>query len=98
MLRHVVMFQWSEGIDEAHVAATTAAFDVLPSKIDVLRSYVHGPDAGISEGNYDYVVVADVDSPEDFVTYRDHPDHQALVGEFIAGKVAQRSAVQYLVD
>lgn len=92
------MFQWSEGVDEAHVAATTAAFDALPSKIDVLRSYVHGPDAGISEGNYDYVVVADVDSPEDFVTYRDHPDHRALVGEFIAGKVAQRSAVQYLVD
>jgi len=92
------MFQWSEGIDEAHVAATAAAFDALPSKIDVLRSYVHGPDAGISEGNYDYVVVADVDSPEDFVTYRDHPDHQALIGKFIAGKVAQRSAVQYLVD
>jgi hypothetical protein len=98
MFRHVVMFQWAEGIDEAHVAAASAAFDELPSKIDVLRSYVHGPDAGISEDNYDYVVVADVDSPDDFVTYRDHPDHQALVGEFIAGRVTARSAVQYRVD
>jgi len=97
MFRHVVMFQWAEGIDETHVDATTAAFDALPAKIDVLRSYVHGPDAGVSDGNFDYVVVADVDSPEDFATYRDHPDHQALVGEFIAGKVTARSAVQYQV-
>ena len=95
MFRHVVMFQWAEGIDEAHIAAAGAAFDALPGKIDVLRSYVHGPDVGISEGNYDYVVVADVDGPDEFVTYRDHPDHQALVGEFIAGKVTARSAVQY---
>lgn len=92
------MFQWSEEIDEAHVAATTAAFDALPSKVDVLRSYVHGPDAGISEGNYDYVVVADLESPADYVTYRDHPDHQALIGAFIAGNVTARSAVQYMVD
>ena len=98
MFRHVVMFQWAEDVDEAHVAATAAAFDDLPGKIDVLRSYVHGPDAGISEGNFDYVVVADVDSPDDFATYRDHPDHQALVREFIAGKVTQRSAVQHRVD
>jgi hypothetical protein len=98
MFRHVVMFSWSEGVDEAHVAAASAAFDALPAKVEVLRRYVHGPDAGISEGNADYVVVADVDSPDDFVTYRDHPDHVALVQEFIAGKVSQRLAVQYVID
>ncbi len=98
MFRHVVMFKWSEEIDAEHVAAASAALETLPSKIDVLRSYVHGPDAGISDGNFDYVVVADVDSPEDYATYRDHPDHQAMIQEFIAGKVAARSAVQYHLD
>ncbi len=95
MFRHVVMFTWAEGIDADHVAGARAAFDALPAKIDVLRNYVHGPDVGISAGNFDYVVVADVDSPDDFVAYRDHPDHVALVQRFIAGKVSQRAAVQY---
>jgi len=98
MFRHVVMFQWAEGITEAHIAATTAAFDALPAQIDVLQRYDHGPDAGVSDGNFDYVVVADVDSPEAFATYRDHRAHQALVSEFIAGKVAARAAVQYRID
>ena len=89
------MFSWADGIDSAHVAATTAAFDALPAHIDAIQSYVHGPNAGTTDGNSDYVVVADFDSADDFATYRDHPDHVALVQAFIAGKVSARNAIQY---
>ena len=98
MFRHVVMFSWTDDVDEGHVAAVSAALDTLPGKIDVLRGYRHGPDVGISDGNFDYVLVADVDSAEDFATYRDHPDHVAVIQQVFAGKVAQRSAVQYELD
>jgi hypothetical protein len=98
MFRHVVMFSWTDDVDEAHVAAVSAALDTLPGKIDVLRGYRHGPDVGISDGNFDYVVVADVDSADDFAAYRDHPDHVAVIQQVFAGKVAQRAAVQYELD
>ena len=98
MFRHVVMFSWTDEVDEAHIAAVSAALDTLPSKIDVLRGYRHGPDVGVSDGNFDYVLVADVESAEDFATYRDHPDHVAVIQQVLAGKVAQRAAVQYEVD
>jgi hypothetical protein len=98
MFRHVVMFSWTDEIDETHVASVSAALDTLPGKIDVLRGYRHGPDVGISDGNFDYVVVADVDSADDFATYRDHPDHVAVIQQVFAGKIAQRAAVQYELD
>ena len=95
MFRHVVMFSWADDVDDAHIAAVSAAFDMLPGKIDVLRRYRHGPDVGISDGNFDYVVVADLDNADDFATYRDHPDHVAVIQGLLAGRVEQRAAVQY---
>jgi hypothetical protein len=95
MFRHVVMFRWSDGVDEAHVAAVARRLDALPAAIPELRSYRHGADAGVNEGNFDYVVVADFDAPDDYITYRDHPVHTAVIAEMIAGRVDDRAAVQY---
>ena len=61
----------------------------------MIRSYVHGSDVGVSEGNYDYVVVADFDNVNDFRTYRDHPEHLLMIEELVKGRVAERAAVQY---
>ena len=98
MFRHVVMFSWTDDVDDAHIATVSAALDTLPATIDVLRTYRHGRDVGISDGNFDYVVVADFDSADDFAVYRDHPDHVAVIQRVFAGKVAQRVAVQYETD
>ena len=95
MFRHVVMFSWADDVDDAHIAAVSAALDTLPGTIDVLRAYRHGPDVGISDGNFDYVVVADLDNADDFATYRDHPDHVAVIQGLLAGRVEQRAAVRY---
>ncbi len=98
MFRHVVMFSWTDDVDEAHITAVSAALDTLPGKIDVLREYRHGPDVGISDGNFDYVLVADLDNADDFATYRDHPEHVAVIKQVFAGRIDQRAAVQYEVD
>jgi hypothetical protein len=97
MLRHVVMFRWAEGVEPSHEADVHAGLDELADSIEVIRSYVHGPDAGVSTGTFDYVVVADFDSAEDFLAYRDHPLHQAFIARLITGKVGERAAVQYEV-
>ena len=93
--RHVVMFQFADHVDDEHVEKVRAGLSSLPGQIEQIRSYVHGRDVGISEGNFDYVVVADFDNVNDFITYRDHPQHQLLIQELIKDHVADRSAVQY---
>jgi hypothetical protein len=93
--RHVVMFTWDDHVDEEHVAKVSAGLSALPPEIDVIRSYVHGADVGISEGNFDYVVVADFDNVNDYRTYRDHPQHVLMIEELVKGNVAGRAAVQY---
>ena len=96
--RHVVMFKWEDHVDEAHVEQVHAGLAALPDDIDVIRSYVHGPDLGVSEGTYDYVVIADFDDLDDFLTYRHHPLHVQLIDDLIAGHVADRASVQYRTD
>ena len=95
MIRHVVMFEWNDDVDDAHIAATSAALTALGESLPEIAVYRHGADLGINDGNFDYVVVGDFTTVDDYVTYRDHPDHQALIQTFIAGRVATRAAVQY---
>ena len=93
--RHVVMFKWAEGVDDDHIVRVRDGLSALPSEIDEIRSYMHGSDVGVAEGNYDYVVVADFDNVNDWRTYRDHPSHLLFIEELVKGKIAERAAIQY---
>ena len=93
--RHVVMFQWADHVDVDHIARVRDALDALPDQIPQVRSYQHGADVGVAEGNFDYAIVADFDRVDDWRTYRDHPAHVLFVEELVKGHVANRSAVQY---
>ena len=97
MIRHVVMFRWHDHVDRAAVAALDAALDRLPTVIGEIVSYVHGPDLELSDTTFDYVLVADFETVDDFHTYRDHPEHQAFIAEHIGDTAAERVAVQYQV-
>lgn len=93
--RHVVMFKFNEGLGAEHVARVKEGLDSLPPQIEQIRRYVHGPDVRVSEGNWDYVLVADFDNMDDWITYRDHPTHQLFIAEHIAGNLADKASVQY---
>ncbi|MDH4278459.1 MAG: Dabb family protein [Acidimicrobiia bacterium] len=98
MFRHVVMFKWADGVDADHVAAVAAGLDNLAATIEQIKQYRHGPDVGLSDQNFDYVVVGDFDSSDDYVVYRDDPVHKDFIAELIAGRVTERAAVQYEID
>ena len=98
MFRHVVLFRFAEDLDAAHIAAVAAGLDALPAAIPEIRRYVHGADLGVSDGNFDYAVVADFDSEDDFLTYRHHPVHQQFIADCITGKAIDRAAVQYSTE
>ncbi len=93
--RHVVMFEWADDVEPDHAQTVAAALDALPPQIPVIKGYVHGSDVGVSEGNFDYVLVADFDNVNDWRTYRDHPEHVLFIAEHIKGKVKNRAAVQF---
>ncbi|MEA2023094.1 MAG: Dabb family protein [Actinomycetota bacterium] len=95
MFHHVAMFRFKEGTTAEQVDAATTALRALPSQIDVLTRYKCGPDAGITDGSWDYVVVADVADSDDFATYRDHPAHRAVVTDFMAPIIAEGVRVQF---
>lgn len=98
MLRHVVMFRWNDGVGDAHVAELGAGLDDLARTIPEIAAYRHGPDAGINPGNFDYVVVGDFATEQDYLTYRDHPRHRDLIERLIAPHIRERSAVQFRID
>ena len=95
MFRHVVMFEWVDGVDSADIDSMAAALDALVSTVPEVVSYLHGPDVGISEGNFDYVIVGEFASDDDYVVYRDHPEHQRIIADLVKPHVAKRAAVQY---
>jgi hypothetical protein len=92
--RHIALFRFADHVTPEMVEQLGAALTQLPSQIEELRNYVHGPDLGVSEGNFDYAVVADLDDVDGYVAYRDHPAHVALIEKYVKGNVAERAAVQ----
>jgi hypothetical protein len=95
MLRHVVLLRWKEGATEAEKRAVEEGLRALPAAIPQIRRYELGADAGLAEGNFDFALVADFDSPADFVTYQEHPEHQRLLRERLRPAIAARAAAQY---
>ena len=95
MFRHVVMFRWKPETPAEAVAEITERLEGLPAIIPQLQAYRLGPDAGVNPGNFDFVVVADFDSSDDYLAYRDDETHRAIAETLIAPRIADRAAVQY---
>jgi Stress responsive A/B Barrel Domain len=95
MLRHVVLFTWTDDADEATRAATVEALRRLPGEVGGMTAFAVGPDAGLREGNAHTALVADFPDAEAFAGYADHPVHLQIVAEHVRPWLAARSAVQY---
>jgi hypothetical protein len=94
MIRHVAMFRWAEGITAEQLAAVRAGLDGLPGQVPSIRSYVHGPDLGLGDDRWDYVVVASFDDADGYHAYVDHPAHDAVRRERIRPLLADRAHIQ----
>ena len=93
--RQVVLWRWADDVPDDHIEQVRSALDALPAQIPQIRSFLHGSDVGVSEGNYDYVLVADFDNVADWRAFRDHPAQLLLIEEHITGNFVDRAAIQY---
>jgi hypothetical protein len=60
-----------------------------------VRAFASGPDAGLSQGNFDFAISADFDDQAGFVAYRDDPCHRDVIARYILPITALRVAVQF---
>ncbi|WP_061300011.1 Dabb family protein [Herbidospora cretacea] len=95
MFRHIVLLRWIDEATDEQKAAVVAGLETLPVAIPEVRKYVIGTDAKVSEGTFDLGIVADFDSADDYVVYRDHPVHLKLIDDVIKPILAGRAAVQF---
>jgi hypothetical protein len=97
MLRHVVLFTWTEDAGPDRRAETVAALRRLPEEVGGMTAFAVGPDAGLTEGNAHTALVADFPDAAAFGRYAAHPRHVEVVAEHVKPFLAARSAVQYEV-
>lgn len=95
MLRHVVLLRWKADTSPAQLQALREGLSALPDAIPEIRRYEFGGDAAISEGNFDFAIVADFENRSDFERYAAHAVHQKLIAERIRPILRERAAVQY---
>jgi Stress responsive A/B Barrel Domain len=94
-VRHVVTFVFRADATDDQIAAVTEGLEALPGVIPEIREYRVGRDLGLNEGNHQYAVVADFETEADYVVYRDHPAHLAVIAERIRPILVTRAAVQF---
>ena len=75
-------------------SAIADALQAVVARLDGVHSYLCGPDAGVTPGAYDFAVVGTFENRENFITYRDHPDHQQIINEMILPHLESRTVVQ----
>jgi Stress responsive A/B Barrel Domain len=95
MIRHVVLFRWTPGATAEQKQRVAAELSRLPALVPSLRDYRLGANLGLNPGNFEFAVAADFDDVDGYLAYRDHPEHRAIVAEFIQPIVTERAAVQY---
>ena len=98
MIRHVALFRFDPAATAEQRQHLSDGLDELPRLIPGVLRYSHGPDQGATEGNYDYAVVAEFATLEDYLGYRDHEAHQALIRERLAPIRTERASLQFAVE
>jgi hypothetical protein len=95
VIRHVVVFRFTDGTTADQKEAVRAALRRLPELIPEIRAYRFGDDLGLRDDNYEFAVTADFDDIDGFLVYRDHPDHLKAIAEYIAPIAKARAAAQF---
>ena len=89
------MFRWIPEAAQEQKQRVTAELSRLPALLPVLRAYHMGADLGVDQGNFDWAAVADFDDREGYLTFRDNPEHRAIIAAHIRPIIAERAAIQY---
>ena len=91
------MYRWSDAVDADHIDRVREAFDALPRRVAGIRRLDHGVDVGVTDGGFDYLVIAEFETIAEWRTFRDHPDVVLLEQELLVGHVVEQAGGQLQV-
>ncbi|MBB83698.1 MAG: stress protein [Deltaproteobacteria bacterium] len=95
MIRHIAMFTLKDDAPQGTVEHLEEGLFLLAQTIEEISAYTYGADLGLRDGTWDFAVVADFETPDDFRAYADHPDHVAFIQERLTPVLAQRASLQF---
>jgi hypothetical protein len=95
MINHVVLLNWHEGVTENTIATVTSGFANLANGISEIKHYSFGTNMNLAGSNYEYALVAQFDTIEEFNAYVVHPKHQHFMDTVTSPIVKSYGAVQY---
>src|SRR3954468_6146474 len=97
MIRHVVVFTWSDAADADQRAASIEALRRLRQEVGGMSSLVVAEDAGLADGNGDAVLIADFPDEDAYHRYAQDPVNLSVLADTVRPWLAARAAVQYRV-
>lgn len=89
------MFKFNEDATDEARAALVESMDMLAAAIPQIVSMRHGADLGFRDGNFDYAVVVDFDSTDDYRAYSQDPVHQEMIATRLRPIICERAAIQF---
>ena len=97
MIRHVAMIRFVEGVDASDVAELDRELGTLPDLVPGIVAFSCGADLGVTDGSWDYVVVADFATVDDYRRYATHPSHVEILRTVTGPRTARVERVQYRI-
>ncbi len=98
MIRHIALFRFKDHITSEDIDRLDASLRALPDRIDVIRSYTCGRDLELIDETWDYAVVADFDTPDDYHAYSGHPEHVEASATVAKPMMAESTRVQFVIE
>ena len=95
MIRHIALLTFFDDATDAQIQEVAIALSALPDRLPQLEAYTIGRDLGVNAGNASFAVVADFATVEDYLVYRDDPEHRRIITELIAPILASRVGAQF---
>lgn len=98
MFKHIVFWKVKEPIDgntkEGVAEQIKKQLETLPEKLSQIQFLEVGINQLESPASWDIVLTTAFLSKDDFLLYRDHPDHLKVV-EFVKARVEDRAVVDF---
>lgn len=91
------MFRWNDKATAASLTDLTSGVERMFAGMPYVLEHRFSLGAGIEEGAYDAVLVADFAGREDFARYRVDPDHAQLSSQLVAPILSDHAAIQFEV-
>jgi hypothetical protein len=95
MIRHIVLLTLRSDAPSDAADAIAEALKALPAQIPAIREYQAGADLGIVPGNATVAATATFDDQAEYLEYRDHPAHRAVIERYIDPFRESRASIQF---